>query len=374
MVPLLQHGLHLPHVKPGDDIKVQVGPQQNFSYAWNVVQHHSPGTYWYHPHVHGSTSLQVGGGALGMLVIEENATSDEVPQWLLSTAHEEVRLVIQVMAQRMLADIEAQSGATPLVTNNTGPSNLILVNGQIRPVVSMAMGRWYRWRIVFSSLHHRTQLATPGCEFGILAKDGIFVRDAPRPLDYMNFAAGNRVDILIRCSADAELLVVKPLEWPRGPSCRGNAKCHNATWDPSDNTMVRGGEVTWLENQTIATIRVSATNEHSGTLSDLGKVDFAYPDYLEDLREHETNGFHDLIIMTDDPVGGAYMDDDDLHKRTNGLNGCAINGDVFRGEGKDNLFDVYTHTAEEYRVQASFHPLHVHGTTHLQSSSSLASQ
>jgi FtsP/CotA-like multicopper oxidase with cupredoxin domain len=209
------HGLHLPHLAPGDDIKIHVEPQHNYSYVWPIVSWHAPGTFWYHPHVHGSTSLQVGGGALGMLVIEDEER-DALPPWLLATARDEVRLVIQVLPQRMLADIEAQSGADPPVITGTGPSNLLLVNGQLNPVISMANGRWYRWRVLFSSLHHRARLDTPGCEFGILAKDGVYLLDAPRPLDYMQFASGNRVDVIIRCSSDARLVTTKPLEyvWP----------------------------------------------------------------------------------------------------------------------------------------------------------------
>jgi hypothetical protein len=136
-------------------------------------------------------------------------------------------------------------------------------------------------------------------------------------------------------------------------------------WTPDPNTTVRGGEVTWLENQTIATIRVTgSSDERNGTLSDLGLVNFTVPDYLEDLRAHEVDGSHDLHMMTDDPIGGVYSDDDDSHVRTTGNNGCSINGDVWLGDAKkDNLFNVYAFTAEEYDVKASFHPLHVHGTT-----------
>jgi len=41
------HGLHLPHQKPGDDIKIHVEPNHNYSYEWPVVHRHAPGTYWY---------------------------------------------------------------------------------------------------------------------------------------------------------------------------------------------------------------------------------------------------------------------------------------------------------------------------------------
>jgi len=38
------------------------------------------GTHWYHPHLHGSTALQTGGGAHGIIIVED-AASDGLPSW-----------------------------------------------------------------------------------------------------------------------------------------------------------------------------------------------------------------------------------------------------------------------------------------------------
>ena len=38
------------------------------------------GTFWYHPHYHGSSALQVGGGCSGAIVIED--TAQDVPAWI----------------------------------------------------------------------------------------------------------------------------------------------------------------------------------------------------------------------------------------------------------------------------------------------------
>ena len=204
--------------------------------------------------------------------------------------------------------------------------------------------------MLFSSLHHRTQLRTHGCEFGVLAKDGVFLLDAPRALDYMSFASGNRVDVIIRCSADGELRTSTPHEWPPGQPI------YNETTNPSH--LPAGGEVAWLdpagEHRAIATIRVTGSGDSNGTLADLGKVNAVVPDYLQDLRSHTVDGSHDLHIRTD------YPDNHDAGPRANGKNGCSINYKVWRGDRRDNLFNVYAFTAEEYDVFAVYHPLHVH--------------
>ena len=69
------HGLHIPHQIPGDDVKIVVPPGTTYNYEWPVPADHAPGTHWYHPHLHGSTALQTGGGAHGMILVED-AVSD----------------------------------------------------------------------------------------------------------------------------------------------------------------------------------------------------------------------------------------------------------------------------------------------------------
>lgn len=58
----------------GDNALLAVGPGQTATYNIPIVANHHAGTNWYHPHAHGSTSLQLGGGMLGMLIIEDPPT------------------------------------------------------------------------------------------------------------------------------------------------------------------------------------------------------------------------------------------------------------------------------------------------------------
>ncbi|AOX04427.1 L-ascorbate oxidase [Moorena producens PAL-8-15-08-1] len=47
-------------IKPGDEI---------FPYEYELPEDHPAGTFWYHPHVHGSTALQVSSGMAGALIV-----------------------------------------------------------------------------------------------------------------------------------------------------------------------------------------------------------------------------------------------------------------------------------------------------------------
>jgi FtsP/CotA-like multicopper oxidase with cupredoxin domain len=66
------HGLTVPPVCHQDDaIGTLIPPGTNpFEYRFQIPPDEPPGTYWYHPHVHGFTDSQVEGGASGALIVE----------------------------------------------------------------------------------------------------------------------------------------------------------------------------------------------------------------------------------------------------------------------------------------------------------------
>jgi hypothetical protein len=64
------HGLHSSSKPPGDNVFVSVKPLSSHNYSYSILDTHMGGTYWYHPHLHGCTALQIGGGAFGNDVIE----------------------------------------------------------------------------------------------------------------------------------------------------------------------------------------------------------------------------------------------------------------------------------------------------------------
>jgi FtsP/CotA-like multicopper oxidase with cupredoxin domain len=66
------HGLTVPPVCHQDDVlKTSIQPgDAPFEYRFRVPANEPPGLYWYHPHIHGFSKLQVLGGASGALIIE----------------------------------------------------------------------------------------------------------------------------------------------------------------------------------------------------------------------------------------------------------------------------------------------------------------
>ena len=66
------HGLTLPPVCHQDEVvRTSIQPQDApFEYRFRIPEAEPPGLYWYHPHIHGFSSVEVQGGASGALIIE----------------------------------------------------------------------------------------------------------------------------------------------------------------------------------------------------------------------------------------------------------------------------------------------------------------
>ncbi len=74
------HGLTIPALCHQDDVlKTSIQPDNTlFQYRFRIPANEPPGLYWYHPHIHGFSKVQVLGGASGALIVEgiERAVKD----------------------------------------------------------------------------------------------------------------------------------------------------------------------------------------------------------------------------------------------------------------------------------------------------------
>jgi FtsP/CotA-like multicopper oxidase with cupredoxin domain len=200
------HGLHVSAESPQDNVLMTVSPQDSFTYVYSIPNDHAGGTFWYHAHHHGATAVQVGGGLLGAIVVEDDPA--EVPAAILNLP-EHILLLSHIPADDLLRRYVSVTGDDLFnhVDNIVGPgAEFTLVNGQYQPVASIEQGRWLRMRIIFSSLTLSLQLQMTsndiGCEWHLLAKDGIYVEGAPRSFgSVMYFGPGSRADVVVRCSS-----------------------------------------------------------------------------------------------------------------------------------------------------------------------------
>lgn len=64
------HGLWVSPSGNSDNVLLTLKPGMSFQYEYNVPEDHPAGTFWYHPHRHYSTSMQVASGMAGALIIK----------------------------------------------------------------------------------------------------------------------------------------------------------------------------------------------------------------------------------------------------------------------------------------------------------------
>jgi FtsP/CotA-like multicopper oxidase with cupredoxin domain len=68
-INLHSHGLWISPSGNSDNVLITIRANVEFEYEYNIPATHPAGTFWYHPHQHGSTALQVSSGMAGALII-----------------------------------------------------------------------------------------------------------------------------------------------------------------------------------------------------------------------------------------------------------------------------------------------------------------
>ena len=178
------HGLHVSPEGNGDNPFVSINPGEVFDYEYQLPQDHPTGTFWYHPHLHGSVADQLFGGLYGAIVVEEDRP---VP-----VARERV-LVISDISFDGQGNVRRASQQERMMGRE---GQLLLVNGQVAPVLEGRPGERERWRMVNACSSRFLRLAVDGQQVQLLGMD--FGRsERPDDVDEVLLAPGNRADLLV---------------------------------------------------------------------------------------------------------------------------------------------------------------------------------
>ncbi len=217
------HGLH---VQPetatgtsfyGDNVLVHHAAGATAQYRFDIDEDqdtrgrpHEPGTFWYHPHVHGSTAIQVANGMAGALIVEGDVDSLAG----IADANERIFVMthIPLDAATPLAAGATCSDATLSVNDfrevAAAPTS-VQVNGLIRPRLVLAPGAVERWRLIHGGVTQEMDLQllpstdadcgdTTGAPLDVhqIAQDGITFHAADER-DHVFLAPGNRADLMV---------------------------------------------------------------------------------------------------------------------------------------------------------------------------------
>lgn len=204
------HGLHIDSDSPQDNVLNEVTRGTSYTYVYQVASDHMGGTHWYHPHHHGSTAIQVAGGMAGVIIIDDAANEVSPEIKAISGAGVEVVLLIQKLEPdriKSIANAVANSADTWSNGQSSTLTDLYFINGALASTMtgSIDQNTWTRVRMVLSGLKTAGTIAhdgsSLGCEWKLLAKDGVYVRNAPRSLNTVHLGPGNRADVVLRCTS-----------------------------------------------------------------------------------------------------------------------------------------------------------------------------
>ncbi|MCL4217907.1 MAG: multicopper oxidase domain-containing protein, partial [Candidatus Hydrogenedentes bacterium] len=189
------HGLHVAPTGNSDNALIEIEPGTQFDYEFQIPADHPAGTFWYHPHRHGSVATQMFGGMAGPLIIEGG--TDDVPE--ISAASERVLLFQEI---RLGDDHQIITVGSHMFDHDfefmfAGGSSFSTVNGVLRPEIRMAPGEVERWRLLNGNVTQYLNIEIEGHELHLIAWDGITLAH-PLTLQNLELAPGNRADILVK--------------------------------------------------------------------------------------------------------------------------------------------------------------------------------
>ena len=181
------HGLHVPADMDGHPRDV-VATGQRYIYEFTV--HNRAGTYWYHPHPHEKTGLQVYAGLAGLFVVEDDG-EDGID---LPRGDHDISLVLQ---DRLFNPDNQLVYLTHHMERMTGfVGERILVNGRAAFRQAVAAGP-YRLRILNGSNARIYRLAwSDGRPLTVIGTDGGLL-EKPLVMDTVLLGPAERVELWV---------------------------------------------------------------------------------------------------------------------------------------------------------------------------------
>ncbi len=168
------HGLTVsPRGDSDNTLGMLAKPGQRLHYVVHVPQNQTPGLYWYHMHVHGETSYQVGEwGMSGAIVIE--GLTRHLPE--LARMRQRLIIVRATTTDQNAARDEDIQASRPFFVNTapcTSKDGLIVtLNGASHPEITVAPGEKQFFRLVNATAHKTLRLNVEGEAVEVVAIDG----------------------------------------------------------------------------------------------------------------------------------------------------------------------------------------------------------
>lgn len=195
------HGLWVSPTGNSDNVLVSLNPGVSFQYEYNVPADHPAGTFWYHPHRHGSTAIQVASGMAGALIVQGTrlptpSKNGDIDTLLKPTKTQRFKERVLVMQQVQYACYNkdgkvktntdgtylCEKGDTGEIRNydNFSPGawgasgRYTSINGEVLPTFGGAIaGQIERWRLVHAGIRDTINMEIRPLKAGVKIPIGL---------------------------------------------------------------------------------------------------------------------------------------------------------------------------------------------------------
>jgi len=198
------HGIQVPIEMDGvpGASQAPVEPGESFTYDFVVPD---AGLFWYHPHV--MSAAQVGFGLYGALLVEDPEDTVKVPDQLV--------LVLSDIATDDGKLHSADSGGI-LGALLGREGNYVLVNGRVKPALTVRDGALQRWRIVNTAKSRYFELVLgDGQPFELIGVDGGYMEYSQKRWTIV-LGPGERADVLVAPRLDGKSVTLITNPFNRG--------------------------------------------------------------------------------------------------------------------------------------------------------------
>ncbi|GEM_PF-605570 len=229
-INLHTHGLNVSPGKNSDNVLLMIEPDHWVPFEVHIPTNHPTGLFWYHPHKHGATSAQVGGGLAGNIMLTGPGDLDQIPE---VAAAKKLELVLGEIQLVKVGDhlevpddpaVISRFSDTKIFTVNGLPMTEVVFTTNIPPAqvvelpeIHLRPGEVQRWQVTHAGNDDFYRLYVAEGE------NAPPVQDAPAsawPLHLISFdaitlpavdttnklslASGNRTELLVQAGAVGE--------------------------------------------------------------------------------------------------------------------------------------------------------------------------
>ena len=194
------HGFHVSPLNNGDNVLLTIEPGTTFQYEYQIPDNHPSGVFWYHPHPHGITEMQNTSGMAGTIIITGGL--EHIPG-------------ISGLTQRnMFIQLNqfAESGEQVPYNEQTPDQQIVLINGQYQPTISIRPGETQRWSFANASSNNFFLLSLAGHAFTVIGKDGN-PYGAPETELQILVSPAERYEVLVQALSTPGTYELRQLQW-----------------------------------------------------------------------------------------------------------------------------------------------------------------